>query len=167
MTSIRWSDFNSLTTLDEMVARVNTSLTNALLVDTARELAMNVAPARDYWRQAVGLKNWLERVFRFVDDPTGKEKLRNPDEMIREYGRLGFITGDCDEVAILGAAMAKAIGLEAVFTIYAFPDPASGVDFYSHVFATVLTPDGRSLSLDVTKPAGSVPSPTRELTVEV
>ena len=167
MSSIRWSDLQSLTTLDDMIARVNASLDRSIVVDTARELAMNVAPARDSWRQALGLRNWLGIVWRFVDDPAGKEKLRDPDEMIQEYHRLGFITGDCDEVAILGAAMAKAIGLEAMFTVYAWPDPASGTDFYSHVFATVLTPDGRSLSLDVTKPAGSVPSPTRELTVEV
>lgn len=164
---IRGGDGGSMDTLTIMAQLVNDSLTVPLVVDAARRLAILNADSRDTFRQAIGIRSFLGRVWRFVEDPTDRELLRTPEVMLREYYTVGYVAGDCDEAAVLGASLAKAIGLGATFTVYAFSPADGGNDYFSHVFATILTPDGRSVSLDVTKPAGSVPSPSRELTVEV
>lgn len=160
---IRGGDAGAMDTLRTMAGLVNQSLVNPVVVGAARELAINAAPARDQYRQAIGIRSWLLRVWRFVDDPAETELLRDPEHLLREYFTRGRVAGDCDEAAILGAALGKAIGLGAQFTVYAFSDTAT----YAHVFASLLTSDGQTISLDITKPTGSVPSPTRELTVEV
>jgi transglutaminase-like putative cysteine protease len=173
---IRGGDAGAMNTLELMAGLVNQSLVNPVLVGAARSLAVNAAPERDQFRQAIAVRTWLSRVWRFVDDPTNTELLRDPEHMLREYFANGAIAGDCDEAAILGAALGKAVGLGATFTVYAF-DPiayiagraldGSDAAMFSHVFASLLTNDGRTVSLDITKPTGSVPPPTRELTVEV
>lgn len=160
---IRGGDAGAIDTLTIMAELVNTSLVNPIVVAAARELAVITAPARDQYRQAIGIRSWLGRVWRFVDDPTDTELLRDPEQLLRDYFVRGYIAGDCDEAAVLGAAMGKAIGLGATFTVFAFAGDAT----FSHVFASLLLSSGQIISLDVTKPTGSVPSPSRELTVEV
>jgi transglutaminase-like putative cysteine protease len=150
-----------------MVGLVNASLTNPLVVSAARTLAANSAPARDQYRQAIAIRSWLARYFRFVDDPVGLELLRDPENLLREYYTTSRIIGDCDEAAILGAALGKAVGIPAAFTVLAFGVDDGGSEMFSHVLATLLTDRGHTVSLDVTKPPGSVPAPTRVLSVEV
>jgi transglutaminase-like putative cysteine protease len=165
--SVRGGDAGTLDDLSVMVGLVNQSLVNPLVVSTARTLAVNSAPARDQYRQAIGIRSWLARYFRFVDDPAGLELLRDPENLLREYFATGRMIGDCDEAAVLGAALGKAIGIPAYFTVLAFAESDGGSGMFSHVFASLLTDDGRSVSLDVTKPPGSVPAPTRVWSVEV
>lgn len=164
---IRYGDAGAVDTLGIMGELVNDSLQNPIVVGAARELVTRSAPARDGYRQAIQIREWLARVWRFVDDPTREELLRDPDAMLREYFETGKIAGDCDEAAVLGAALGKAVGLGACFTVLAFDPIDGGTGGFSHVFASLLTGDGRSVSLDVTKPGGSVPAPIRDLSVEV
>lgn len=174
--SIAGGDAGALDDLGIMCRLVNESLHNPVVVATARELVIRAAPQRDTRRQAIAIRGWLARVWRFVDDPAGEELLRTPEHLIREYFATSQIIGDCDEAAVLGAALGKAVGIPATFTVLAF-DPIAyiaGVPLegsesaqFSHVFASLLLPDGCLFSLDVTKPPGSVPAPTRELTVDV
>jgi transglutaminase-like putative cysteine protease len=165
--TIGYGDTGTLGDLRAMVDLVNASLTVPAVVFAARALAVNSAPARNQYRQAIGIRSWLARYFKFVDDPTGLELLRDPENLLREYYATNRIIGDCDEAAVLGAALGKAIGLVACFTVYAFTAADGGSGDFSHVFASLLTDDGRAVSLDVTKPAGSVPPPSRVLSVEV
>ena len=165
--AIAGGDQGALDTLGIMAELVNQSTHNPLVVECARFLAVNAAPARDELRQANAIRAWLARVWRFVDDPADTELLRDPEAMLREYFARDVVTGDCDEAAILGASLGKCVGLGACFTVYAFDPRDGGNGGFSHVFASLLTSGGRSINLDVTKPAGSVPAPSRELTVEV
>lgn len=165
--SIAGGDQGALDTLAIMSELVNGSTHTPLVVNAARSLAVRAADARDEYRQAIAIREWLKRVWRFVDDPTGTELLRDPEAMLREYFSSNVVMGDCDEAAILGAALGKSIGLGACFTVYAFAPRDGGNGGFSHVFATLLTSGGRSVNLDVTKPAGSVPAPSREFSVEV
>jgi hypothetical protein len=165
--SIAGGDQGTLDTLALMRELVDKGTHTPLVVDAARSLATRAAAPRDEYGQAIAIREWLKRVWRFVDDPFNGELLRSPDVMLREYFASNAVMGDCDEAAILGATLGKSIGLGACFTVYAFDPRDGGNGGYSHVFATLLTSDGRSVNLDVTKPAGSVPAPSRELTVEV
>lgn len=164
---VRGGDGGTLDDLEQMVRLTNSGLTNPLVVGAARTLAVNSAPLRDQRRQAIGIRAWLMADFKFVDDPVGLELLRDPENMLREYFNTGRVIGDCDEAAILGAALGKCVGIPAMFTVLAFRELDGGSGMFSHVFASLLTDRGESVSLDVTKPPGSVPAPTRVLSVEV
>lgn len=164
---IRGGDGGTVDDLAVMVELVNKSLTNPLVVQTARALAVNAAPARAQAVQAAAIRSWLARYFRFVEDPVGLELLRDPENLLREYVATNRIIGDCDEAAILGAALGKAVGIGAFFTVLAFDPVDGGSGMFSHVFASLLTDGGATVSLDVTKPPGSVPAPTRVWSVEV
>lgn len=165
--SIAGGDAGALETLAIMAELTNRATRNPFVVAAARSLAVRSSSPRDDYGQAIAIREWLARRWRFVDDPTDTELLRDPENMLREYFDTGGVMGDCDEAAILGAALGKSIGLGACFTVLAFDPRDGGNGGFSHVFATLLTSDGRSVSLDVTKPAGSVPAPSRELSVEV
>lgn len=165
--AVRGGDGGTIDDLTVMVDLVNSSLVCPPVVFFARSLAVDAAPLRNQYAQAVAIREWLRRYFRFVDDPAGLELQRDPENLLNEYAATNRIIGDCDEAAVLGAALGKAIGLGACFTVLAFSPSDGGDGSFSHVFATLLTDDGRAVNLDVTKPAGSVPPPIRVWSVEV
>lgn len=133
----------------------------------ARRLAVNAGVRRQY-AQALAIRQWLASVWRFVDDPLDRDLFVTPERALQEYNETGIVTGDCDEAATLGAALGYAVGMQAQFVALAFPsgDPDEDSRF-SHVFAALLTDDNRTVSLDITRPAGPVPAPSRVLTLDV
>lgn len=146
-----------------MSSVVDASLDTPAVVYFARTIAVR-AGVRNQYMQALAIKNFLERTWRFVDDPNDRDLFVSPDESLQQYNANGFIAGDCDEAATLGAALGRAVGMSAQFVVYWFDDvdPPG-----QHVFAVLLTDDGRQVSLDVTRPRGPVPAPTRSMTVDV
>lgn len=72
-------------------------------------------------REEHGLRvfDFLKRRFRFRKDPAGVEYLRTVDQMIEDYNKQTYIEGDCDERAILGAAMLRRLGYRAAFCLMA------------------------------------------------
>jgi transglutaminase-like putative cysteine protease len=159
--SIGFGDVGTLDDLSHMAGLVDRSLSSPRVVMFARSLAAR--SVRWPEAQALAIRNFLTRVWRFVEDPARRELLRDPDHMLREYEATGIITGDCDEAAILGAALGEAVGLGAQFVVLGFPESDNN---YSHVFARLLTPAGKLVSLDVTRPAGPVPAPSRVMVVQ-
>jgi transglutaminase-like putative cysteine protease len=163
--ALPWGDYGVTYTLNQMAELVNDGLNDPELMTFARVMAVK-AGIRNSLAQAYAIRAWLDRVWRFVDDPNDREYLVDPVSLLDDYYDLGFIPGDCDEAAVLGAALGKAVGFSATFTVLGFQTP-EGDDRYAHVFATLLTPDGGEVSLDVTRPHGPVPTPTRSMTVDV
>jgi len=49
--------------------------------------------------------NVLRGAQRFVRDPAEAELIRTPDVLAHEFAALGSMTGDCDDLACLGAAL--------------------------------------------------------------
>jgi transglutaminase-like putative cysteine protease len=68
----------------------------------------------------------------------------------------GYARGDCDDVAILGAALGKAAGFPARFVLLGFGGPMAP---YQHVFTEIGTRQGW-MNLDVTRPRHP-PIPTK------
>lgn len=160
---IGFGDFGTSQTVSAMRRVVNTSLTDAVVVQTARSLAASTF-ARDTDGQILAIRMFLQDHFQFVRDPSGVELLATPRSMLDAIHQRGVATGDCDEAAILGAALGKAIGLQARFILLGFQGAAGPL---THVYAALR---GRSkwTNLDVTKPArGPFPPVTRRATVEV
>lgn len=107
-----------------------------------------VAAPGDTGAQVEALRTWLASRVRFRRDPRGVELLVDPRVMLRRLSQgQAEIRGDCDEVAILGAAIAKAMGHRTRFRVLAFGSPNAP---FRHVVADVLTPLGWR-DLDVTR----------------
>lgn len=163
--TIGFGDYGSAQTLDRMRELVNRSLSVPLVVETANGIAAS-RPPRDYLGIALAIRHWLASNFRFVRDPVGVELLRDPEYQLRQWMTYGYITGDCDDVAVLGAALGKAVGIGARFVAVGFQPNRPLV----HVFA-VLTGRGdggmgslgRGVELDVTRPPGTTAKPIRKV----
>lgn len=162
--SVAWGDAGIEQTLAIMSQLVSDGVDTPSVVGFARRLAVQAGVRRSAL-QAMTIQAFLQRVWRFVNDPADRELLVAPDVLLANYHVAGYIAGDCDEAAVLGATLGKAIGLAPTWTVYAFEDGPPETWTY-HVFAALLTDDGRTVSLDVTRPAGPVPAPSRILTMD-
>jgi transglutaminase-like putative cysteine protease len=156
-------DIGTLQTVAKMKQLVNASLVDPIVIQTARHIAVQFYP-RDRDSQARGIRDYLQEHFQFVNDPRGVELLVGPRAMVDTIRQRYVVTGDCDEAAILGAALGKAIGLQTRFVLLGFAGRAGS---YSHVY-TILRGGSRWFSLDITKPLrGPFPQVMRQTTVEV
>lgn len=161
---IGYGDYGVSQTVEHMRALVDAALDNPRVVMLARQIA--AMGGRRQYMQALTIQGWLKRVWRFVDDPTDRDILISPELSLQEFANTGYITGDCDEAATVGATLGRAVGLGAEFCLLGFASDDPALDGrLAHVFAVLLTDDGRRVSLDVTKPAGTLPNPSRIVTV--
>jgi len=93
------------------------------------------------------LRAWLTRHIGFLRDPYDTEGLHTPLYMLELLGRRGWLEVDCDDVAILGAALGMTVGLRARFVVIG---PEGG---YSHVWAELTDPNTDDWrDLDITRP---------------
>lgn len=167
--TIAFGDYGSGQTLQKMRSLVNGSLSVPLVVETANSIAATV-PARDYLAIAQAIRSWMQRNFRFVRDPVGVELVRDPVYQLTQWQNNGYISGDCDDAAVLGAALGKANGIGARFIAVGF---APGGPLL-HVF-TILTGRrdggmgslGPGVDLDVTRPSVTNARIARQMSVTV
>lgn len=167
--TIGFGDYGSQQTLQKMRSLVNASLSVPVVVETANSIAATVPP-RDYLALAHAIRAWLQRNFHFVRDPVGVELLRDPVYQIRQWTTNGYISGDCDDAAVLGAALGKANGIGARFVAVGF---APGGPLL-HVY-TILTGRrdggigslGPGVDLDVTRPSVTNARVARSVSVTV
>ena len=131
------------------------------LVQTANNIVSGVAP-RDTNGQIQALASWLDAHFRYLSDPVGVELLRDPGGAMLEIRQRGFTQGDCDEAAMLAAALGMANGIPARFRALGFYTRTAP---YSHVVCDLLGANNRWIPVDITKPASMEvpPTPTRTL----
>lgn len=101
---------------------------------------------------------WIEDVFtllspaerggamQFKPDVFGKEVLRHPDQLVKEIREHSTTSADCDDRAMLGAALLRAMGFKTVLIVVG--KSRSGP--YQHVFFGVVLGKGagRVLALD-------------------
>lgn len=132
-------------TVLHMRRAVRDSLRYSLLIDTARDI---VGPAISPKGAGLNIRTWLAAHVRFVPDPIGLELIRSPVLLIQTVDCQGYAIGDCDDVAVLGAALGLAVGIPARFVLLAFRDPG----LYEHVYTELLTSEG-PVELDTTRPA--------------
>ena len=155
-------DTRTNATLHHMRRLVDQGLRNPLTVGLASDIVAGVPG--DPWAQAAALRDWLDRVVVFQPDPRGYETLRTVPEMLAAARTRGSMQVDCDDVAILAAALGKAVGMRARFVVLGFGGRWAP---YAHVFAQLGTgPDGWA-EMDVTRPAAALLPPSRISFLEV
>lgn len=127
-----------------------------------RALAINIlkragVPDKDYVGEMVAIHNWVRDKMRYTRDVAGQETLCPPEEVA-----FNSNAGDCDDLAMLDAALLGSIGIVTRFvTIGVTPDS------FSHVYLQA-KPKGKWISLDPimkNKPAGwEAPPSTAKIT---
>lgn len=104
--------------------------------------------------QVAAIRSYLESSTTFLRDPHGFELLRTVPEMLAMIRRRGIAQLDCDDVAVLGAALGKAVGLPARFVLLGFFELGAP---FSHVYTELH--DGRAWrDLDVTRYQQNLPA---------
>lgn len=137
-----------------------------------RHMAVRIVenvPGQDRRAQADAIRDWLIETTRFLPDPTNAELLHTPRRIL-EILQAGTPTVriDCDDVAVLGAAVAGAIGLRARFVVVGFHAPDAP---FRHVWTEIRPPNrARWIDLDITRQSQELPGwqlISRAKTVEV
>lgn len=141
---IPWGNWGVRKTLRRMRKLVRDAQASPLLIETAGSIVSTHGPANKAHR----IRDYLAATVQFVPDPVGIELIRSPVYMLRQIESKGTARGDCDDVATLGAALGKAVGMPARFVVQSF---AAGQP-YGHVFTELATPAGW-VELDTTAPA--------------
>lgn len=101
------------------------------------ESAQRFSVVRDVARAldgAPGVYEYVRERVKFVRDPNGLERLQAPNAMLRTIRETGSVEGDCDDAAMLVAALVKAQGLRPVLILVARPSRTSP-DRFGHVLA--------------------------------
>lgn len=152
-------DAGTIATLGHMRRLANRGVRHPLTVGLAGRIVEGAGGNRR--AQARSLRSWLASTIEFQADPYRVELLRTVPEMLTEIRSRGFGAYDCDDVAILGAALGKAAGLPARFAVLGFLHPSFP---YRHVY-TELDGDGW-VELDITRPL-RLPPVARAMVMEV
>lgn len=115
-------------------------------------------PGRDADMQASAIRTWLAGVTVFTRDPDQNELLYTPVRLLhilRTSDEPLYI--DCDDVAVLAAALGKAVGLRARFVVVGFISPRAP---FRHVWTELAGPHARAAwrEMDVTRSVQALPS---------
>ena len=113
-------------------------------------------PGRDADAQIAALHQWLARHSWFVRDPKIAELLVSPWQQLADLTRQGILTYDCDDAAMLAAALGGAIGLRARFVVVGFRSRSAP---FRHVWTELSPPvrPPRWTALDVTRKSQRLP----------
>lgn len=148
-------DAGTRQTIAAMCDMVQRSVATPLVRSAVTSIVGDVG-GRDDIGQILAVRDWMCGRVRFLRDPANNELLHTPEWMLRRVMRDGVVHVDCDDAAILGAALCGAIGMNVAFVTAAFY--ASDAPF-SHVWASAKSPDGRGdwIELDTTRPMQNLP----------
>lgn len=124
-----------------------------------RLLAQRIAApagAKDGEEQARAIRDFLEDHTQFLRDPYQGEMLHAPLWQVRAILTRDCAYVDCDDVAMLAAALGMSIGLQARFVVVAFGSPQAP---FRHVWTELASPTApqRWYEMDVTRPSQGLP----------
>jgi len=128
-------DAGTFATLEAMEEVVQGSVCVALTRHFAGHI---VNGARSTDARARALKNWLTPRYRFAPDPLELEVITAPDLQLCQYQTYGFLSGDCDDLAVTVAALGALAGLAPRFVVIAL-EPGGP---FEHVWTELETESG-------------------------
>jgi hypothetical protein len=147
-TVIPYGDAGTMTVLANMRSLARAGSLDPLVRATAAHLVMGTG--KDGSLHARLIRDFLAGYTLFLRDPTHAEALHAPRLMLDTIKARGIFQGDCDDIAILGAALGLAIGLRARYVAVGFKSPNAP---FRHVWAELSDPRAPSwIELDTTRP---------------
>ena len=126
---------------------------------SVRGLALSITrgiAGRNGIAQAVAIRNWLAINIDFTRDPSGAELLYTPQRLVRILTERGPpLRIDCDDIAVLAAALGASVGLRARFQLVGFSPNAP----FRHVWTDLASPSGdrRWVQQDVSRSSQPLP----------
>jgi len=159
-------DFATYVTLGAMRGMVQRDFVLPAIRLTAGEIVAG-AGGKDGTEQAHAIRDWLTTHVEFLRDPDRGEMLHGPAWQVRRVRANGSVSVDCDDVAMLAAALGRSIGLRARFTVVGFRYPGAP---YRHIWTDLVSPQPGSawVDCDITREQQNLPSKiTRVLHVRV
>jgi hypothetical protein len=107
--------------------------------DLVKRLATNILhynkiPSHHYLDEARAIGQFVQKHIRYVKDPVGTESLQAPDMMIRMMKDAGYAMGDCDDMALLIAALLMSVGIKPVFRAVKYSENSPS---YNHIYVIV------------------------------
>ena len=143
------NDFGTWLTLAIMRSRVIASIAHPVVREVAVSIASQ-AGSKNGTEQAVAIRHYVEGHTQFLRDPDGAELLHDPVWQVRRILTQGTVYADCDDVAMLAAALGKAVGLRARFVVVGFHENGP----LQHVWTELRSPAGGPwVELDTTREA--------------
>lgn len=127
------------------VQRMRALVREARVDPEIRRAAINLTlllPPRDFDGEVRALFEFVRDRIRYVGDVNGIETLTAPAKT------LALGAGDCDDKAVLLAALLESIGYTTAFVVTGYSTP--GV--YEHVYLAVMDSFGRLIPLDPSEP---------------
>jgi transglutaminase-like putative cysteine protease len=136
LSTILGGDAGTMQTLRKMRQIANAGLRTPIVIEQARRIVENAGVmGRNQAEKYRAIRDWMLGSLQFMPDPVGMELLATPDYMVRMAQANGFVSGDCDDAAILGAALGKAVGLPAKFRALSFVNKRRP---FQHVYTLLL-----------------------------
>lgn len=114
-----------------------------------RETAVGIVAGMPVSQHPLLIAQWVDQRTSFVRDPIGVEALHEPSLMIDMIEKTGVAGVDCDDVAILSAALGMSVGVPAGFVVLAFGTSSH----YQHVFTVLGSRNGGYVAVDPTRNA--------------
>lgn len=155
-------DAQTRATLEIMADVARRAALDARIVDRAVGVVRHVsgrAPAL----MARTIDAWLRAAVQFLPDPLpAGDWVRTPAALLRELDAHGVARGDCDDAAVLAAALGMAVGLPARFRAVALTPGGP----FEHVWTELLTPEGWVV-LDPTRGPAPLGTVDRSMLLEV
>lgn len=115
-------DAGIVSTLQRMRMMARSGALHPLVRQVAARLVRDV-PGTSAMLHARLLGDWIGQRVRFLPDPTHAEALHDPAWAVKSILTTGQVQLDCDDVALLTAAMGLSIGLRARFVTVGFSSP--------------------------------------------
>lgn len=126
-------DAGTAQTIQVMRRLVDAALSDSAFVRKVTDIVRPVA-AFDDVAEVKQIYDWVRRNIRFTKDPVTKEKLYPPQELLK------IRAGDCDDLSMLTAALAMAIGYPARWVTVS--TNAESPQEFTHVWTEVEAPPG-------------------------
>ncbi len=147
-------DLGTFFTLGTMKSMVQREFLLPVVRLTATEIVAGLG-GQDGVEQAHVIRDWIESHTEFLCDPDQSEMLHGPAWQVQRILTHQRVYLDCDDIAMLAAALGKAVGLRARFVVIGFASPTAP---FRHVW-TELAPRTAPawVEMDVTRPAQGLP----------
>jgi hypothetical protein len=129
-------DAGTLVTLHKMRTMARSSALDPLVRQTAVSQVAGIA-GQDGPLLARVIRDFVSERTMFLNDPSVGEALFEPRWLCEQILTKGLVRCDCDDVALLTAALGLSIGLRARFVVVGFTSPKAP---YRHVWAELSDP---------------------------
>ena len=116
--------------IQDIKASIQLQLERAAHSEEVRRHAIQITEGQQ--DKIVAIYNWVREHVRYVSDPVDIELFVSPVRLIKDYFKGDFISGDCDDHAILVTALYRSIGILSHVVLV-----ESGENGLDHAFSTV------------------------------